>query len=148
MPNEKDLSNEETYVVNDLSDDNDADADADLDGDIETVVLSEGSPTKKTKASEETNSDSRKRKRKSSCKKEYSDEALTAAMNDIQAGKTLLETATKHGIPRSTLYMRVKTLGLTLAPARSDYTNEDMRQAIDQVIGTLIISLISEKLAL
>lgn len=134
------MSNEETYVLNDSSDN-------DADGDVETIMYHEESvPTsKRRRKSSETDTESRKRRRKGASKKEYSDEALENAVEDIRTGNTLLGTSIKHKIPRSTLYMRVKALGIHLNPSRSDYTNDDIRQAIDLVIGTLIFNIYTQK---
>jgi hypothetical protein len=62
---------------------------------------------------------------------------LSSAIADIRAGSSLLDAAARNHIPRSTLYMRAKVLGIPLNPSRSEYTNEDMKAAIDAVIGML-----------
>ncbi|XP_014230323.1 uncharacterized protein LOC106654809 [Trichogramma pretiosum] len=74
-------------------------------------------------------------KRKSSLKRVYTDEQLEAAIADIRAGKSLIDTAIQHKIPRSTLYVRAKVLNIPLAPTKNDYTHEDMRAAIKLVLA-------------
>ena len=75
------------------------------------------------------------KKRKIGAKREYTDEQLEAAINDIKNGKPLPDTAAKYNIPRSTLYMRAKVLNIALTLAKSEYTFEDMTAAIDLVLG-------------
>lgn len=81
-----------------------------------------------------TSSQKRKRRRDNG-KKEYSEDMLMAAINDLRAGHTLIEAATNHGIPRSTLYMRAKSLGLHLNASRNEYSADCMKGAIDAVLG-------------
>ena len=64
---------------------------------------------------------------------------LTSALDEIRKGGTLLEAAAKHRIPRSTLYMRAKALGVTLNPCRNEYTLDDMKQAIEAVLSKYIL---------
>ncbi|KAI4487723.1 hypothetical protein M0802_011913 [Mischocyttarus mexicanus] len=53
----------------------------------------------------------RRKRKRDVMKREYSDDMLASAINDLRLGQTLIEAATKHNIPRSTLYMRAKGLG-------------------------------------
>jgi hypothetical protein len=78
----------------------------------------------------------RKRKRRREiAKRDYNDDMLTSAINDLKLGHTLIETATKYNIPRSTLYMRAKALGIHLNASRNGYPAECMNAAITAVIG-------------
>lgn len=77
----------------------------------------------------------KKKRRRDTAKRDYSDDMLAAAINDLRAGQTLIEAATKHNIPRSTLYMRAKALGIHLNASRNEYPAECMNAAITAVIG-------------
>ncbi|XP_066597084.1 uncharacterized protein [Prorops nasuta] len=83
---------------------------------------------------ENINSGRRKKKRRESSKRDYSDDMLVSAINDLRAGQTLIEAATRHNIPRSTLYMRAKALGIHLNASRNEYPAECMKAAIDAVL--------------
>lgn len=80
-------------------------------------------------------SSKKKKRRRDTAKRDYSDDMLASAINDLKLGQTLIETATKHNIPRSTLYMRAKALGIHLNASRNDYPAECMSAAITAVIG-------------
>lgn len=77
----------------------------------------------------------RRKRRRDAIKREYSDDMLASAINDLRLGQTLIEAATKHNIPRSTLYMRAKALGIHLNASRNEYPAECMKAAINAVIG-------------
>ncbi|XP_063987142.1 uncharacterized protein LOC135167656 isoform X1 [Diachasmimorpha longicaudata] len=68
-------------------------------------------------------------------KKVYNDEMLDAAINDLKDGKTLIEASVKNHIPRSTLYMKAKALGIQLHAARNEYPAACMQSAIETVVG-------------
>lgn len=85
--------------------------------------------------SAEENSENKKRKRRYSMKREYSEDMLANAISNLRDGQTLIEAATKNHIPRSTLYMRAKALGIQLQACRNEYPAECMKGAIDAVIG-------------
>ena len=87
----------------------------------------------------------KKRKRRFPMKREYSEDMLTAAINNLREGKTLIEASTKNNIPRSTLYMRAKALGIQLNASRNEYPAECMTAAINSVIGNLSLLIISHK---
>ncbi|EFN80703.1 Protein bric-a-brac 1 [Harpegnathos saltator] len=78
---------------------------------------------------------SKKRKRRRDIKKEYNDIMLASAIEDLKLGQTLVEAATRHNIPRSTLYMRAKALGIHLNASRNEYPAESMNAAITSVMG-------------
>lgn len=77
----------------------------------------------------------KKKRRRETVKKDYNDDMLASAINDLKLGQTLIEAATKHNIPRSTLYMRAKALGLHLNASRNGYPAECMNAAINAVIS-------------
>lgn len=77
----------------------------------------------------------KKKRRRDTTKRDYSDDMLASAINDLKAGQTLIEASTKHNIPRSTLYMRAKALGIHLNASRNEYPAECMKAAINAVIG-------------
>ncbi|XP_015116104.1 uncharacterized protein LOC107040504 [Diachasma alloeum] len=77
----------------------------------------------------------KERKKKDTSKKEYNEAMLDTAINDLKDGKTLIEASGKNHIPRSTLYMKAKALGIQLHAARNEYPAECMQSAIDTVLG-------------
>ncbi|RLU17015.1 hypothetical protein DMN91_011084 [Ooceraea biroi] len=77
----------------------------------------------------------KKKRRRDIAKRDYNDDMLASAINDLKLGQTLIETATKYNIPRSTLYMRAKALGIHLNASRNGYPVECMNAAITAVIG-------------
>ncbi|XP_076171182.1 uncharacterized protein LOC143148591 isoform X2 [Ptiloglossa arizonensis] len=87
------------------------------------------------KLTENSTLSKRKKRRRDTIKREYSDDMLASAINDLKSGQTLIEASTKHNIPRSTLYMRAKALGIHLNASRNEYPAECMKAAINTVIG-------------
>lgn len=77
----------------------------------------------------------KKKRRRDVLKRDYNDDMLASAINDLKSGQTLIEAATKHSIPRSTLYMRARALGIHLNASRNEYPAECMNAAITSVIG-------------
>lgn len=63
----------------------------------------------------------------------FSEAAITAAINDLVEGHSLLETATTHGIPRSTLYARARNCGISPRITRHEYSEESVISAVDAV---------------
>ncbi|CAK9829228.1 Protein bric-a-brac 1 [Anthophora retusa] len=84
---------------------------------------------------ENSTSHKKKKRRRDTTKRDYSDDMLASAINDLKSGQTLIEASTKHNIPRSTLYMRAKALGIHLNASRNEYPAECMKAAINAVIG-------------
>ncbi|XP_011050130.1 PREDICTED: uncharacterized protein LOC105143470 isoform X2 [Acromyrmex echinatior] len=89
-------------------------------------------------------SNKKKKRRRDTVKREYSDDMLASAINDLKLGQTLIEAATKHNIPRSTLYMRAKALGIHLNASRNGYPAECMNAAINSVINGSSLQRASE----
>ncbi|XP_015586107.1 uncharacterized protein LOC107263425 isoform X2 [Cephus cinctus] len=77
----------------------------------------------------------KRKRRRDIIKREYSEDMLVSAINDLRSGQTLIEASTKNNIPRSTLYMRAKALGIHLNATRNEYPAECMKAAINAVIG-------------
>lgn len=77
----------------------------------------------------------KKKRHRDSARKEYNEIMLTSAINDLRSGQTLIEAATRHNVPRSTLYMRAKSLGIHLTGSRNEYPAECMNAAITAVMG-------------
>lgn len=77
----------------------------------------------------------RKRRRRDTTKRDYNDDMLASAITDLKLGQTLIEASTKHNIPRSTLYMRAKALGIHFNASRNEYPAECVKAAINAVIG-------------
>lgn len=82
----------------------------------------------------------KRKRRRDASRKEYSKLTLASAIDDLRSGQTLVEAANKHNIPRTTLYMRAKTLGIPLS-ARNEYSAECMNGAIAAVMGWCIFLL-------
>ncbi|GLH14797.1 Uncharacterized protein GBIM_19109 [Gryllus bimaculatus] len=74
----------------------------------------------------------RKRKRDPS-KKDYTEETLTAALQDLKSGRSLLETSAAHHIPRSTLYVRARSQSIPIVPSRQDHPREKIQAAVQAV---------------
>lgn len=68
-------------------------------------------------------------------KKYFSEDALSAALDDLAGGRSLLETANLYHIPRSTLYARARSYGITPTIARQEYSEEKLAAAIETVKG-------------
>lgn len=79
--------------------------------------------------------DRRKRKRRESCRKEYSEEQLAAALKDLRCGQLLGDTALAHNIPRSTLYVRAKSEGIPITVTRQEHSGENVNAAVQAVNG-------------
>ncbi|XP_014209747.1 uncharacterized protein LOC106640281 [Copidosoma floridanum] len=109
--------------------------DEDSDGIEEVTLVSNttANNSKITSTYSTPNSNKTFKRKRSSSKKEYSDNQLAAAIKDICAGKSLLEAAEKHSIPKSTLYMRAKALGVKINTTKVIYTAEDMKEAVKSV---------------
>ncbi|XP_046385208.1 uncharacterized protein LOC124155437 isoform X2 [Ischnura elegans] len=75
----------------------------------------------------------RKKNHKQRYRKEYSEESLSEALDELRRGRPLLETAAAHHIPRSTLYVRARGLGIQLPLTRQEYPGEMMSAAIQAV---------------
>ncbi|XP_076760561.1 uncharacterized protein LOC143429059 [Xylocopa sonorina] len=90
---------------------------------------------KKDEVTENCTLSKKRKRRRDTAKRDYSDDMLASAINDLKSGQTLIEASTKHNIPRSTLYMRAKALGIHLNASRNEYPAECMKAAINAVIG-------------
>lgn len=60
---------------------------------------------------------------------------MKAALEELKRGKSLMQTAYAHKIPRSTLYFRARNLGVTNNLTRPEYSSEKVRQAFKAVAG-------------
>lgn len=123
-PKSDDLKDDLSLTRDDLMDDNFQNEDHDMNENSMEEVLSENESASK-----------RKRKRRESAKREYSEDMLESAIAMLKSGKTLVEAATTNNIPRSTLYMRAKSLGLQMHASRSEYPAECMKAAIETVLS-------------
>ncbi|KYN04423.1 Protein bric-a-brac 1 [Cyphomyrmex costatus] len=102
---------------------------------IQDNVESLENETHEPSTTEDCISNKKKKRRRDTVKRDYSDDMLASAINDLKLGQTLIEAATKHNIPRSTLYMRAKALGIHLNASRNGYPAECMNAAINAVIN-------------
>ena len=60
---------------------------------------------------------------------------LLAALEDLRAGRTLVETSTNYHVPRSTLYVRARAQGIPLTITRQEHSGEKVQAAIQAVSG-------------
>jgi len=104
-------------------------------GEIEDNVGSLENDSHESSNVENCISNKKKKRRRETVKRDYNDDMLASAINDLKLGQTLIEAATKHNIPRSTLYMRAKALGIHLNASRNGYPAECMNAAINAVIS-------------
>lgn len=75
----------------------------------------------------------KRKRRKENAKKDYSEDSLSAALNDLVAGRSLVETAAAHHIPRSTLYTRARAYGVVPIITRQEYSGDKISAAIQAV---------------
>lgn len=68
----------------------------------------------------------------------FSEDALSAALDDLAKGRSLLETSNLHHIPRSTLYARARSYGIAPTIPRQEYTEEKLSEAIETVKGVFM----------
>ena len=64
---------------------------------------------------------------------------MLAALEDLRAGRTLVETAANYHIPRSTLYVRARAHGIALSITRQEHSGERVQAAVQAVAGKLIV---------
>ncbi|XP_020293817.1 uncharacterized protein LOC109859711 isoform X1 [Pseudomyrmex gracilis] len=81
------------------------------------------------------NKKKRQHRIRESTKKDYNDVMLQSAIEDLKKGMPLIDAATKHNIPRSTLYMRAKALHIHLSASRNGYPEECMNAAMSAVMS-------------
>ncbi|PSN32476.1 hypothetical protein C0J52_22275 [Blattella germanica] len=62
-----------------------------------------------------------------------SEDMLLAALEDLRAGRTLVETSANYHIPRSTLYVRARAQGIPLTITRQEHSGERVQAAIRAV---------------
>jgi len=62
---------------------------------------------------------------------------MLAALEDLRAGRTLVETAANYRIPRSTLYVRARAHGIALSITRQEHSGERVQAAVQAVAGKL-----------
>ncbi|XP_034951208.1 uncharacterized protein [Chelonus insularis] len=126
-----DVSNEcKEVTVDSVGDSNESDnawkpAERDPNTD-ETYSLSEPSHKKISK---------KRKRRRDYTRKEYNNDMLEMALSDVRAGLSLVDASTKNNVPRSTLYMRAKALGLQLNTTRHEYPAECLQAAINAVMS-------------
>jgi hypothetical protein len=66
-----------------------------------------------------------------------SEDMMLAALEDLRAGRTLVETAATYHIPRSTLYVRARAHGIALSITRQEHSGERVQAAVQAVAGKL-----------
>lgn len=69
----------------------------------------------------------------------FSEEELSAALNDLISGKSLIKTASAHSIPRSTLYSRARAYGLAPVITRQEYSGDKITAAVKAVSGKTLL---------
>ncbi|KDR15924.1 modifier of mdg4-like isoform X2 [Zootermopsis nevadensis] len=86
--------------------------------------------------SDKKDEDEKKKKhRRETSKKYYSEDMLLAALEDLRAGRALVETAATYRIPRSTLYVRARAQGIPLTITRQEHSGERVQAAVQAVAG-------------
>lgn len=68
-----------------------------------------------------------------------SEDTLLAALEDLRAGRSLVETAATYRIPRSTLHVKARTQGIGLTITRQEHSGERVQAAIQAVAGMLTL---------
>jgi hypothetical protein len=68
-----------------------------------------------------------------------SEDTLLAALEDLRAGRSLVETAAAYHIPRSTLHVKARTQGIGLTITRQEHSGERVQAAIQAVAGMLTL---------
>ena len=66
-------------------------------------------------------------------------------MNELRSGKSLIEASLKNNVPRSTLYVKAKSSGITMTNMRNDYPPECMKGAMEAVISNMMHFYINSK---
>ncbi|PNF17758.1 hypothetical protein B7P43_G06881 [Cryptotermes secundus] len=75
----------------------------------------------------------KKKHRRETSKKYYSEDMLLAALEDLRAGRSLVETAAAYRIPRSTLHVKARAQGIALTITRQEHSGERVQAAIQAV---------------
>lgn len=105
----------------------------------ENIIEESVVDTSKQDSNEQSNTDKKeedekkKKHRREASKKFYSEDMLLAALEDLRAGRTLVETSTTYCIPRSTLYVRARAQGIPLTITRQEHSGEKVQAAIRAV---------------
>jgi hypothetical protein len=68
-----------------------------------------------------------------------SEDMLLAALEDLRAGRSLVETAAAYRIPRSTLHVKARAQGIALTITRQEHSGERVQAAIQAVAGILTL---------
>jgi hypothetical protein len=68
-----------------------------------------------------------------------SEDMLLAALEDLRAGRSLVETAAAYRIPRSTLHVKARAQGIALTITRQEHSGERVQAAIQAVAGMLTL---------
>ncbi|GFG30528.1 hypothetical protein Cfor_05018, partial [Coptotermes formosanus] len=66
------------------------------------------------------------------------EDMMLAALEDLRAGRTLVETAATYHIPRSTLYVRARAHGIALSITRQEHSGERVQAAVQAVAGNIL----------
>ncbi|XP_067003418.2 uncharacterized protein [Anabrus simplex] len=88
--------------------------------------------------------DKKRKRRKETSKKDYSEAMLLAALDDLRAGRSLVETAAAHRIPRSTLYVRARAQGVAMTITRQEHSGERVQAAVQAVTDGASLQQASE----
>nr|CAD7458609.1 unnamed protein product [Timema tahoe] len=73
------------------------------------------------------------------------EESIAQALEDLKSGRTLVETAIAHNVPRSTLYVRARTQHVSLAYTRQEHSGEIIKAAVQAVVDGASLQKASEK---
>lgn len=133
IPSDNEEILDETFNIHSEINDNNDNNDTDNYNEINDNEQEHEDVTNEIQLNSDTINNNKKR-RKEHIKRDYSEEMLESALNDLKNGKSLVEASTKNSIPRSTLYMRAKTMQIPLNASRNEYSAECMNGAISAVL--------------
>ncbi|XP_008558675.1 uncharacterized protein LOC103579144 isoform X1 [Microplitis demolitor] len=126
----------ESLEMSNEAEDNNWEPDDGLENMVEAGdVVDTEDPDETTESNDKQEKSGKKKRKREYVKRDYNPAMLEAALNDVRNGFSLIDAANKNNVPRSTLYMRCKTLGLQLNTARHEYPPECLKAAINAVMN-------------
>lgn len=133
----------ESLEMSNEAEDNNWEPDDGLENMVEAGdVVDTEDPDETTESNDKQEKSGKKKRKREYVKRDYNPAMLEAALNDVRNGFSLIDAANKNNVPRSTLYMRCKTLGLQLNTARHEYPPECLKAAINAVMSKFLFIII------
>lgn len=84
---------------------------------------------------EQVQAEEKPKKKKVCPKRFYDEQTMQEALEQLKQGHSLIEVSKRFSVPRSTLYMKAKAIGVPMTASRNEYSQESMKSAIDAVVG-------------